>query len=396
MLERGRGKIVFVASLLSFQGGITVPGYAASKGGVAQLTKALANEWAARGVNVNAVAPGYIATDNTQALQDDPVRSASDPRPDPGRALGDGGGHRRGGALPRLARSRLRARRGSPRGRGMAGAMSGLAGLLEQRVVPVVVVHDAADRRTDGGSAGEGWPAGGGDHLPHRRGRRGDSRDRRRDQRSRRRRHGRPAGAGGRGCRGGRAVRGDSRPQHPGGGALPGAGRSGRARRRDGDRGDRGARPGARAPQVLPGRSGRRRRGAEGARRPLSRRALDRDRRHRCGERRVVPCAPVRRRRRRQLDGGSRSDRRGGLPGRHPTRARGRRPGGVRDDERAHAARGRGVRLRPRLARRDHAAARSGRGADPQRPAVPRLGGRRASTTWPAACAAASGCGRPS
>ena len=75
MLERGRGKIVFVASLLSFQGGITVPGYAASKGGVAQLTKAFANEWAARGVNVNAVAPGYIATDNTQALQDDPVRS---------------------------------------------------------------------------------------------------------------------------------------------------------------------------------------------------------------------------------------------------------------------------------------------------------------------------------
>ncbi len=75
MLARGRGKIVFVASLLSFQGGITVPGYAASKGGVAQLTKAFANEWAARGVNVNAVAPGYIATDNTQALQDDPVRS---------------------------------------------------------------------------------------------------------------------------------------------------------------------------------------------------------------------------------------------------------------------------------------------------------------------------------
>jgi 2-deoxy-D-gluconate 3-dehydrogenase len=75
MLERGRGKIVFIASLLSFQGGISVPGYAASKGGVAQLTKAFANEWAARGVNVNAVAPGYIATDNTQVLQDDPVRS---------------------------------------------------------------------------------------------------------------------------------------------------------------------------------------------------------------------------------------------------------------------------------------------------------------------------------
>ena len=76
MLERGSGKIVFVASLLSFQGGINVPGYAASKGGIAQLTKALANEWAASGVNVNAVAPGYIATDNTQALRDDPVRSA--------------------------------------------------------------------------------------------------------------------------------------------------------------------------------------------------------------------------------------------------------------------------------------------------------------------------------
>ena len=75
MLERGRGKIVFVASLLSFQGGINVPGYAASKGGVAQLTKALANEWAPRGVNVNAIAPGYIDTDNTQALRDDPTRS---------------------------------------------------------------------------------------------------------------------------------------------------------------------------------------------------------------------------------------------------------------------------------------------------------------------------------
>jgi 2-deoxy-D-gluconate 3-dehydrogenase len=76
MLERGRGKVVFVASLLSFQGGINVPGYAASKGGVAQLTKALANEWAERGVNVNAVAPGYIATDQTQVLRDDRLRAA--------------------------------------------------------------------------------------------------------------------------------------------------------------------------------------------------------------------------------------------------------------------------------------------------------------------------------
>jgi 2-deoxy-D-gluconate 3-dehydrogenase len=75
MVERGSGKIVLVASMLSFQGGINVPGYAASKGGIAQLTKALANEWASRGVNVNAVAPGYIATDNTQSLREDETRS---------------------------------------------------------------------------------------------------------------------------------------------------------------------------------------------------------------------------------------------------------------------------------------------------------------------------------
>jgi 2-dehydro-3-deoxy-D-gluconate 5-dehydrogenase len=75
MVEQRGGKIVLVASLLTFQGGVTVPGYAASKGGVAQLTKALANEWAAAGVNVNAIAPGYVRTDNTQALQDDETRS---------------------------------------------------------------------------------------------------------------------------------------------------------------------------------------------------------------------------------------------------------------------------------------------------------------------------------
>ncbi|MDH2291432.1 SDR family oxidoreductase [Cobetia sp. 10Alg 146] len=75
MVARGSGKIIFTASLLSFQGGITVPGYAASKGGIAQLTKAFANEWAAHGVNVNAIAPGYIATDNTEALRQDAQRS---------------------------------------------------------------------------------------------------------------------------------------------------------------------------------------------------------------------------------------------------------------------------------------------------------------------------------
>ncbi len=74
MVERGSGKIIFTASLLSFQGGITVPGYAASKGGIAQLVKALANEWAAHGVQVNAIAPGYMETDNTAALRADPVR----------------------------------------------------------------------------------------------------------------------------------------------------------------------------------------------------------------------------------------------------------------------------------------------------------------------------------
>jgi 2-dehydro-3-deoxy-D-gluconate 5-dehydrogenase len=75
MLSRGSGKVIFTASLLSFQGGINVAGYTASKSAVAGLTKALANEWTSRGVTVNAIAPGYIATDNTQALQNDAERS---------------------------------------------------------------------------------------------------------------------------------------------------------------------------------------------------------------------------------------------------------------------------------------------------------------------------------
>ena len=74
MIERGSGKVIFTASLLTFQGGITVPGYAASKGGIGQLVMAFANEWAGKGVNVNAIAPGYVRTDNTQALQDDEER----------------------------------------------------------------------------------------------------------------------------------------------------------------------------------------------------------------------------------------------------------------------------------------------------------------------------------
>ena len=76
-LLRGGGKVVNIASLLSFQGGIRVPSYTASKHGVAGLTKILANEWAAQGINVNAIAPGYIETNNTEALRADPVRNAA-------------------------------------------------------------------------------------------------------------------------------------------------------------------------------------------------------------------------------------------------------------------------------------------------------------------------------
>jgi len=75
MIKRGYGKIIFTASLLTFFGGITVPGYAASKGGIGQLTKALSNEWSKHGVNVNAIAPGYIETDNTKALRENTIRN---------------------------------------------------------------------------------------------------------------------------------------------------------------------------------------------------------------------------------------------------------------------------------------------------------------------------------
>ncbi|MVN90931.1 SDR family NAD(P)-dependent oxidoreductase [Mucilaginibacter aquatilis] len=77
MIEQGSGRIIFTCSLLSFQGGINVPGYAASKGALASLVKALANEWTSKGVTVNGIAPGYIATDNTEALRNDPDRSKS-------------------------------------------------------------------------------------------------------------------------------------------------------------------------------------------------------------------------------------------------------------------------------------------------------------------------------
>jgi 2-deoxy-D-gluconate 3-dehydrogenase len=75
MMKRKYGKIINISSLLAFQGGIIVPSYSASKGAVAQVTKALANEWAQHGITVNAIAPGYMATNNTKALREDPVRS---------------------------------------------------------------------------------------------------------------------------------------------------------------------------------------------------------------------------------------------------------------------------------------------------------------------------------
>jgi 2-deoxy-D-gluconate 3-dehydrogenase len=77
MVARGSGKVIFTASLLSFQGGINVPSYTAAKSGLIGLTRALANEWAPHGVNVNAIVPGYISTDNTQALRDDPSRNTA-------------------------------------------------------------------------------------------------------------------------------------------------------------------------------------------------------------------------------------------------------------------------------------------------------------------------------
>ena len=110
MVKRGAGKIIFTASLLTFQGGITVPGYAAAKGGIGQLTKALANEWAGAGVQVNAIAPGYIATDNTEALRNDPVRNPAILARIPAGPLGRAGGLRGRGGVSGVGGVQLRER----------------------------------------------------------------------------------------------------------------------------------------------------------------------------------------------------------------------------------------------------------------------------------------------
>ena len=123
MVARKSGKVIFTASLLSFQGGITVPGYAAAKGGIASLVKAFANEWASQGVNVNAIAPGYISTDNTEALRNDPTRSTqilAHPRGPMGRSRG----LQRASGFSGFGRIRLRARDDSVGGRRVDGAVS--------------------------------------------------------------------------------------------------------------------------------------------------------------------------------------------------------------------------------------------------------------------------------
>ena len=124
MVERGSGKIIFTASLLTFQGGITVPGYAASKGAIGQLIKALANEWAPQGVQVNAIAPGYIATDNTTALRADPVRSPAILARIPAGRWGDSRGFHGRGGVPGFARLRLRERRHPDGGWRLDGEMT--------------------------------------------------------------------------------------------------------------------------------------------------------------------------------------------------------------------------------------------------------------------------------
>ena len=138
MVERGSGKVVFTASLLSYQGGITVPGYAASKGGVKQLTMAFANEWAGQGVNVNAIAPGYIATANTKALREDAQRSAAILERIPRRPLGRARGLQGPGRLPRKRGRRLLPWHGVAHRRRLDGALTTIVQRVPRMACPPV------------------------------------------------------------------------------------------------------------------------------------------------------------------------------------------------------------------------------------------------------------------
>ena len=148
MLERGYGKIIFTASLLSFQGGVNVAAYTASKSGIAGVTKALANEWSGRGINVNAIAPGYIETDNTQALQDDPARRTAITDRIPAGRWGTPDDIA-GATVSRVGRIGLRQRSGVASGWRVDGPMTKvrshrLALIAQLRIVPAIVIDAAA------------------------------------------------------------------------------------------------------------------------------------------------------------------------------------------------------------------------------------------------------------
>ena len=121
MVKQGGGKIINIASMLSFQGGIIVPSYTASKSAIAGLTRALANEWAKHNINVNAIAPGYMATDNTAALRADADAQSSDSGAHSRRTLGHAGRFARHRRLPRIRRIGLHARRDCAGGWRVAG-----------------------------------------------------------------------------------------------------------------------------------------------------------------------------------------------------------------------------------------------------------------------------------
>ena len=124
MIPAGGGKIINIASMLSFQGGIRVPSYTASKSGIAGLTKLLANEWAVSGINVNAIAPGYFATNNTAALQADVKRQRGNSRTHSRGTLGRPEGPRRRRGVPGVERRELRAGRHPPGRRRLAGPLT--------------------------------------------------------------------------------------------------------------------------------------------------------------------------------------------------------------------------------------------------------------------------------